>query len=197
MKFPFIFACLFLFVGCEVEPIYPVYPGGDPFITSSFKLRTNTSEDWDNWQFYLGDTTVTVRTSTSEDWDNWDFSFNWDDGDIRTNTSEDWDYWRLTASGVDLRIQTSTSNDWDNWDIKDVYSSWHADVTTSTSNDWDNWDIKIDGVNIDARTFTSNDFDNWDVIGDFPIDLPLENRIATLFVPVIVNVMIQQGLIEP
>ena len=106
MKFPFIFGCIIGITSCEIEPIYPVNSGGDPFISSSFKLRTNTSEDWDDWRFYLGDSTVTVRTSTSEDWDNWDFSFNWDSGDIRTNTSEDWDYWRLTMSGVDLRIQT-------------------------------------------------------------------------------------------
>ena len=197
MKFPFIFGCIIGITSCEIEPIYPVNSGGDPFISSSFKLRTNTSEDWDDWRFYLGDSTVTVRTSTSEDWDNCDFSFNWDSGDIRTNTSEDWDYLRLTMSGVDLRIQTSTSNDWDNWDVTDLYSSWHADVKTSTSNDWDNWDVKINGTNIDVKTSTSNDFDNWDASNSFPQDTPLENRIAVLFVPIIVNVMIQQGLIEP
>lgn len=161
----------------------------------SAEMRTNFSEDWDNWRFYIGDTTAQVITAFSEDWDNWDLSAAGIQADIFTNFSNDWDNWKLSNGDYVITMTTSFSEDWDNWDINDNANGWHADVTTSFSEDWDNWDVNDNGHILDIQTAFSEDFDNWDVYGDFPSSYPLEYRVAILFVPVIVNVLIIQGII--
>jgi hypothetical protein len=193
MKHMFSIIIALLIVSCEAEPITPVGGG----YSNSIKMRTAFSEDWDNWDFEIGDSTVEVETSFSEDWDNWDFSYGATNGDIETNFSEDWDNWTLESDYYTIKMRTSFSEDWDNWDIDDIANGWHADVATGFSEDWDDWDISFSGGGLDVRTAFSNDWDSWEAYGGFPADFPLEYRIAVLFVPVITNVMIQNGLIEP
>ena len=101
----------------------------------------------------------------------------------------------MTNGDYSITMTTSFSEDWDNWDINDNANNWHADVTTSFSEDWDNWDVNDNGHILDVQTAFSEDFDNWDVYGDFPNNYPIEYRVAILFVPVIVNVLIIQGII--
>ncbi|MFT5821971.1 MAG: hypothetical protein ACI8ZM_003227 [Crocinitomix sp.] len=198
MKLMFSIIFALLMVSCEVEPITPTGGGGPTGYSNTIKMRTDFSEDWDNWEFEIGDTTVEVETSFSEDWDNWEFSYGSIDGDIETNFSEDWDNWTLQSDDYTVKIRTSFSEDWDNWDIDDYANGWHADVTTGFSEDWDDWDISFSGGGgLDVRTAFSEDWDSWEAFGDFPSGYPLEYRIALLFVPVITNVMIQNGLIVP
>lgn len=192
---------------CEVEPISPSNNGNNGWDTSGvvtnpppgqdIEMRTSFSNDFDDWSFDIGSMTVDVETAFTEDWDNWDFDGDGVDGDIRTQFTEDWDNWKLESDDHSIRIRTAFTEDWDNWDIDDNNSSWHADVRTSFSEDFDDWDIQFNGHKLDARTAFSNDWDNWDVSGDFPEDLAAEFRIAVLFVPVITNVLIQKGMIEP
>ena len=117
--------------------------------------------------------------------------------EMRTSYTEDWDSWRFDINGTAVSVRTSFTEDWDNWDIDDNYSSWHADVRTSFSEDFDDWDIILSEGSLSAGTTFSNDFDRWSVAGSFPEDLQLSFRIATLFVPVITAVMIENELIIP
>jgi hypothetical protein len=191
------FGLLFLTSCVKEEPQTNNSNGGPVLYPSvSAEMQTNFSEDWDNWRFYLGDTTIQLFTAFSEDWDNWDFSTNGLSGDLFTNFSNDWDNWKLTSDDYTITIKTSFSEDWDNWDITDGSNNWHADVTTSFSEDWDNWDAYDDGHFLDMQTAFSEDFDNWDVYGAFPASYPTEYRIAILFVPVIVNILKIQGVIS-
>ena len=181
---------------CEKDPVI----GGNsnyPSVSYGAQMYTSFSEDWDNWRFIYGDTTAYVTTAFSEDWDNWDFSAADVSGDIKTVFSEDWDYWRLTNSGYTITMKTSFSEDCDNCDIDDNSNYWHLHVSTYFYEDWDNWDVYENGNHIlDINTSFSNDFDNWRVIGTFPEDYPMEYRVAAIFIPVIVNVLLIEGIIE-
>jgi hypothetical protein len=200
MKLVYLFSAVLIISSCVKETPAPSGTNTNnqydyPSVVA--EMQTNFSEDWDNWRFYIGDTTVQVVTSFSEDWDNWDFSAPGLTGDLQTNFSEDWDNWKLTNGDYTITMQTSFSEDWDNWDIDDSQNNWHADVQTSFSEDWDNWDVYESSGNIlDVQTAFSEDFDNWDVYGDFPVDYPTEYRVAVLFVPIIVNVLMIQGIIQ-
>jgi len=55
----------------------------------------------------------------------------------------------------------------------------------------------LPGETLSARTSFSNDFDDWDVYGKYPTDLQLPFKIATLFVPIITGVLIQNEIIIP
>ena len=184
---------------CEPETISPSGGGGTypPSYGSNIEMSTSFSNDLDDWKFKIGDSTVDVETAFMEDWDNWNFSGSGVTGAIETDFMEDWDQWKLTSSGHTIRMRTSFSNDWDDWDIDETTTGWHADVRTTFSNDFDDWNIDFEGYHLDVRTAFSNDWDDWDANGDFPSDLPLEHRVAVLFVPIMVGALIQAGEIEP
>lgn len=203
------YICTFLLLGaCAPDPVEPnnsnngATGGNGTWPTLAGEMRTPFSEDWDNWDFTIQLTdstsqTIDVFTAFSEDWDNWDFSGNSISGDIFTVFSNDWDNWRLSNGDYNIQIRTSFSEDWDNWDIDDTNNGWHCDVRTSFSEDWDNWDADDtnNSMHVDLNTAFSNDWDNWDVTGEWHTSYPAEYKLAVMFVPVIVNVLMIQGII--
>ena len=92
--------------------------------------------------------------------------------DVVTSFSEDWDNWRIYHGDSTIQLTTSFSEDWDNWDAS--FQNWSADIYTNFSEDWD----------------------NWDVYGNFPESYPFEYKVAIVFVPIIVNVLRQQNIIQ-
>ena len=136
-----------------------------------------------------------LYTSFSENWDDWDFNVGGITGSISTSFSENWDDWNLTTSNFSISIYTSYSENWDDWEVNDDNSSWSADVRTSYSENWDDWDADADSLDLDIYTSFSENWDDWNVTGFCGTTIPLEHRIAVLFVPVIVNVLKIQGII--
>lgn len=133
-----------------------------PSVSKSYKMDTYTSNDWDYWQIYFGDTTGYLKTYTSEDWDNWEFKFNNATGSIKTSTSEDWDNWVFTGTNKNMTIRTFTSDDWDYWEINDQSTNQKIVVKTNFSNDFDSWTATKNGLEIMRfSTNFSNDYDNW------------------------------------
>jgi hypothetical protein len=169
---------------------YPYTPGN-----FSGEMYTSYSENWDDWDFKFNGISGEVYTSYSENWDDWDFTIGGVSGSLSTSYSENWDDWNLTTSNYSISIQTSYSENWDDWDIDDDNSSWNADVSTSYTENWDDWDADGDSVNLDIATSYAENWDDWDASGQFGTTLPVEYRIAVLFVPVIVNVLRQQSII--
>jgi hypothetical protein len=202
-KYIYFLVIVLLMLSCAKDPV-PTNNGGNTgqFPVQAGEMKTPFSEDWDNWDFtaqLTDSTTITIDvfTAFSEDWDNWDFSGSGISGDIFTAFTEDWDNWRLSNGNYTIQIRTAFTEDWDNWDIDDLNSGWHCDVTTAFTEDWDNWDADdaTNNTQLDLVTGFSNDFDNWDVSGDWSTSYPLEYKLAVMFVPVIVNVLLIQGLI--
>jgi hypothetical protein len=197
-------ACFLPLLACEKTPPPQPSPcfgcgGNNPVWTgpSTYSMRTYTSEDWDYWQYDMGDTTGWLRTYTSEDWDYWQFNLHGISGSIRTYTSEDWDNWQLTTSGRTISIRTYTSNDWDYWEIKETSSGFYAKMRTYTSNDFDYWEAYVGSTNIfDVRTYTSEDWDYWQFgsqsILSSGLDIP--QLAAILFVPVYTSAIHQRGI---
>lgn len=187
-----------LLYGCVDDPVEP--GNGVPPPPPIGEMKTTFSEDWDNWDYAIRDSTtvqVSVDTDFSEDWDNWGFSGGGVSGDISTSFSEDWDNWKLSNGNYTITMKTTFSEDWDNWDIDDNANDFHCDLRTSFSEDWDNWEASDSdtGAELDIETDFSDDFDNWDVDGEWPVSYPLEYKIAIMFIPTVVNVLRIQGLI--
>jgi hypothetical protein len=158
-------------------------------------LYTSFSENWDDWDFILNGISGSVYTSFSENWDDWDFNIGGINGSISTSFSENWDDWNLTTSNFSISIYTSYSENWDDWEVNDDNSSWSADVYTSYSENWDDWDADSDSLDLDIYTSFSENWDDWNVTGFCGTTIPMEHRIAVLFVPVIVNVLRVQEII--
>lgn len=159
------------------------------------EMQTVFAEDWDNWTFEMNGVTGSVVTNFSEDWDNWHFNFAGVSGNITTAFYEDWDNWDLVTSDYSISIETAFSEDWDNWELNDNNGPWQADVETVFADDWDNWEAEGDSISIDLATVFADDLDNWETDGYVGAAVPVEFKMAILFVPVIVNVLRQQGLI--
>lgn len=188
-----------MMVSCEKEPATQNQNNGSgytyPPVYYAAIMYTPFSNDWDYWRFEYGDTLGTFSTAFSEDWDYFNFGIAGVNGTVKTVFSEDWDYWRLTSASYDINIKTSFSEDYDSWDVDDLNSSWHLDVQTSFSDDFDNWDVYQGNHLLDIYTSFSEDWDSWRVTGEFPMNYPMEYRIAAVCVPVLVAVMKQNGLI--
>lgn len=191
-------------VACQKDsPPVPNKPGYQPCYGCGWSypgyhsLKTYTSEDWDYWQYSIGDTTGWLKTYTSEDWDYWQFNMGGVTGNIKTYTSEDWDNWQLTSAGRLITIRTYTSEDWDYWEIKETATGFYAKVRTYTSNDFDHWEVTVGGTNIfDAQTYTSNDWDYWqfDKVNYAALGLDMQQLAAVLFVPVYTSAIHQRGI---
>ena len=171
--------------------------GPYPYLPDNFsgEMYTSYSENWDDWDFEFGGVSGSVFTSFTENWDDWDFNFGGVTGSISTSYSENWDDWNLTTSDYSISIQTSFAENWDDWDVDDDHSSWHVNVATSYTKNWDDWDANGDSVDLDLSTSYTENWDDWDASGNFGTTQPVEYKIAVLFVPVIVNVLRQQGII--
>lgn len=173
------------------------YYGLPTSISTNFHadLYTSYSENWDDWDFVINGVSGSIYTSYSENWDDWDFSIGGITGSLSTSYSENWDDWNLVTTNFSLSIYTSYSEDWDHWKVNDDNSSWHADVRTSYSENWDDWDADADSLDIDIYTSYSENWDDWNVSGNCGSTIPMEYKIGTLFVPVIVNVLRIQNII--
>lgn len=152
------------------------------------RLRTASTEDWDNWTLSLAGESGRFRTASAEDWDNWTYDLDGETGRIRTNSSEDWDNWQLNNGA--FRIRTSIANDWDGWEI--VGNGLLIKVKTSIPNDWDAWTVSGD-FNATFRTSTTEDWDNWELQGDWS-SLDASTKAAILFIPVFTSSIYTQGI---
>jgi hypothetical protein len=194
-KFVGLLSLLVLIYSCDGEVIYPNYTPNE-YSGPEGTMRTQFSDDWDDWNIKVGDTTGTLDTQFSNDWDNWQFNFGGVSGDIRTDFSNDWDNWYLSASGGNIDIKTSFSNDFDNWIVNDSQSGRTFTVRTDFSNDWDDWSVYENGSQlVRFNTSFSNDFDNWQALGDFS-SLDTRKRVALMFVPIFAGAIHSQGIHE-
>jgi len=173
---------------CGKTTVVPNHP-------NTIGLSTFLIEDWDNWNFQIGDTTVNLQTENINEWDFWHYSSNAYYGYIKTSYVGVLGEWFLESNGFNIRIKRSYSG-WGSWSIDDLNSDWSAIVKTSYPDNWDDWDIDFEEQHIDLKTVSLDDFDNWIGNGNFPNDCPLEFRIAVLFAPVITNVLFEQGIIH-
>ena len=176
----------------DTIPYVPYTSPPDNFFGS---MMTSYSENWDDWDFNFNGLSGYVTTSYAENWDDWDFSIGGVTGSLTTSYAENWDDWDLTTSGFSISMKTSYADNWDDWDVDGNSSSWHVDVATSYAENWDDWDAFGDSCDLDLYTSYSENWDDWDVSGFFGSTYPIECKIAVLFVPVIVTVLRQQGII--
>jgi len=166
-----------------------------PITNFNAAISSTWSEDWEDWDIYINGVHGTISTSWSNDWDDWDFEIGGISGDISTTWSNNWNDWDVTGTGFSLDISTTWSNNWNDWDIEDNSSSWNADVSSTWSNNWNDWDVNGDSVNIDWSTTWNNDWDDWDSDGFFSNTIPLENKVAVLFIPILISVLKSEGII--
>ncbi len=174
----------------DIDTITPVYPVRTGWI------RTNFSEDWDDWDIEINDSTSGyVRTNTSNDWDSWEFNIGKFTGTIKTNSSEDWDSWNLVCDGYNIRIKTYFTEDWDYWEIYDYNSDFKLIAKTNFSEDYDNWNIYNDTIDINFRTYMSEDWDYWEIYAD-SVELATPYYIAASFIPVFTSSINMQGILD-
>ncbi|MBI3134021.1 MAG: hypothetical protein HYZ14_05030 [Bacteroidetes bacterium] len=168
-----------------------------PYVPPSFsgEMYTSYAENWDDWDFQFKGVSGSLYTSYAENWDDWDFSIGGISGSISTSYAENWDDWNLVTSNFEISIYTSYAENWDDWDVDDDHSTWNASVYTSYSENWDDWEASGDSVDLDLYTSYSENWDDWDFEGEFANSIPLEHKVAVVFVPLIVTVLRQQGII--
>ena len=90
MKFLSIILVPLLFISCNLQ-------------AQRGKIKTYMSEDWDYWEFDLGDNSGKIKTYMSEDWDSWEYSCDEGSGSIKTYTSEDWDHWEVDGGNDSIK----------------------------------------------------------------------------------------------
>lgn len=159
------------------------------------EISTSWSDNWNDWDIYINGVHGTISTTWTNDWDDWDFEIGGISGDISTTWSNDWNDWDVTGTGFSLDISTTWSNNWNDWDIDNNSGLWDADVSSTWSNNWNDWDVSGDSVDIDMGSTWSNDWDDWDSDGTFGSTIPTENKVAVLFIPILISVLKAEGVI--
>ena len=199
MKILYLFLLPFLFACEEPEkprpPFYYAGSNASPVSGETQELKTQFSNDWDDWTINLGDTSGYFRPTWTNQWDEWDFKIGNITGDIEADWSNDWDEWTLKTGSRSVSIETNWSNDYDEWNIKEVATGFNAKVQTRWSNDFDEFEVKIDHVKrFEINTRWSNDFDEWEIKGSLngidPVHLT-----AILFVAVHTSALLKQGIV--
>lgn len=197
----FFISTLPLLLACEElekpqSPFYHSAPSSMPYPSAeTHELKTQFSNDWDDWIINLGDTSGYFRTSWTNQWDEWDFKLGDLSGKIDTDWSNDWDEWTLKTGSRSISIETNWSNDYDEWVIKESATGYTAKVETRWSNDFDEFEVKINHIKrIEINTRWSNDFDEWEIKGNLngidPVHLT-----AMLFVAVHTSALVKQGIV--
>ena len=167
-------------------------PGPADFNVS---LGTTWSDNWNDWNLSINGVAGTISTDWTDNWNDWSFSFGGVSGDISTTWSNNWNDWDITGTGFSLDLSTTWTDNWNDWDIDDNNSAWQADVSSTWNDNWNDFDVTGDSVNIDLGTTWTNDWDDWSGTGTFGTAHPVSYKIVIVFVPVIVSVLKQQGII--